>query len=345
MTARLTPALGLLWAHGVWADVYTYECDSLPEVAGWDLTYTICEPEQWPDELGHLVQYVPLCESFPGVGSQFDYGRLIGDLSQETAWFAEWRVITDGPSEELPWTAPAALVVWDGDGIVLYHFSIADDQVRFIRHIPDNPILYFDIESGVPHTFRVEVFGQRLGDTYAVYIDGVPVDAGMADGPLWHPPWPPEVVFRAKSKFEPSTTTWDYIRWGTIPSIASGDFNSDEQVDSVDFYFFHECLSTPAGSWPGCLWADFDFDGDVDCDDAAEFLLAWTAAGELPSIPECGGGCIQDLDGSANVDAADLALLLGAWGPNPGHPGDFNGDNLVNASDLAQLLGAWGPCE
>ena len=47
---------------------------------------------------------------------------------------------------------------------------------------------------------------------------------------------------------------------------------------------------------------------------------------------------------NAVVNAADLAQLLGAWGPNPGHPADFNEDNVVNAADLAQLLGAWGAC-
>lgn len=59
----------------------------------------------------------------------------------------------------------------------------------------------------------------------------------------------------------------------------------------------------------------------------------------------CKAPCPQDLNGSGAVDASDLALLLGAWGPNPDHPADFNGDGVVNASDLALLLGAWGPCD
>jgi hypothetical protein len=54
--------------------------------------------------------------------------------------------------------------------------------------------------------------------------------------------------------------------------------------------------------------------------------------------------CPADLDGSGDVNAADLAQMLGAWGPNPDHPADFNGDDLVNAADLAQLLGSWGFC-
>ncbi len=54
--------------------------------------------------------------------------------------------------------------------------------------------------------------------------------------------------------------------------------------------------------------------------------------------------CPADLDGDGVVNAADLAILLAAWGPNAGHIADFNGDSVVNAADLAQLLAAWGPC-
>ncbi len=54
--------------------------------------------------------------------------------------------------------------------------------------------------------------------------------------------------------------------------------------------------------------------------------------------------CPADLNGDGAVEAADLAILLGAWGLNPDHPADFNGDDVVNAADLAILLGNWGPC-
>ncbi len=59
--------------------------------------------------------------------------------------------------------------------------------------------------------------------------------------------------------------------------------------------------------------------------------------------PDC-GDCLPDLNDDGVVNAADLALLLGAWGMGPGNPADFTGDGFVNAADLALLLGAWGPC-
>ena len=36
--------------------------------------------------------------------------------------------------------------------------------------------------------------------------------------------------------------------------------------------------------------------------------------------------------------------LLGAWGADPCGPPDFNGDGNVDAFDLANLLGHWGSC-
>ncbi len=55
--------------------------------------------------------------------------------------------------------------------------------------------------------------------------------------------------------------------------------------------------------------------------------------------------CVADLDGDGNVGPADLAILLGAWGPVPTpDPPDFDGDGDVDAFDLALLLGSWGPC-
>ena len=52
-----------------------------------------------------------------------------------------------------------------------------------------------------------------------------------------------------------------------------------------------------------------------------------------------------DIDGDGVVDATDLAILLGAWGPCPDPPAkcpaDLNNDGIVDAADLAILLGAW----
>lgn len=78
-----------------------------------------------------------------------------------------------------------------------------------------------------------------------------------------------------------------------------------------------------------------------------------------PSVPDTGGGtapivdmgayelqatappCPTDFDGNGSTDAADLGILLGAWGTAGG---DLTGDRTTDAADLAILLGAWGDC-
>ena len=51
---------------------------------------------------------------------------------------------------------------------------------------------------------------------------------------------------------------------------------------------------------------------------------------------------VGDLNGDGVVGAADLAMLLGSWGPCLGCPADLNNDGVVNPTDLAMLLGNWG---
>lgn len=60
------------------------------------------------------------------------------------------------------------------------------------------------------------------------------------------------------------------------------------------------------------------------------------------SVEGTGGDpCPADLNLDGQVDASDLAAVLGAWGSPAG---DLNGDGFTDASDLAAVLGAWGPC-
>jgi hypothetical protein len=79
---------------------------------------------------------------------------------------------------------------------------------------------------------------------------------------------------------------------------------------------------------PGSFYGFTDFDLRID-----NITIARTAANPA------------DLDGDGAVGAADLAVLLGAWGacpPKGGCPADLDGDGTVGASDLTALLAAWG---
>jgi hypothetical protein len=57
----------------------------------------------------------------------------------------------------------------------------------------------------------------------------------------------------------------------------------------------------------------------------------------------CAVACPSDVNGSGAVDAADLSLLLAAWGTADADA-DVNNDGTVNAADLSLLLDTWGAC-
>jgi predicted outer membrane repeat protein len=56
--------------------------------------------------------------------------------------------------------------------------------------------------------------------------------------------------------------------------------------------------------------------------------------------------CAADLNGSGVIDGADLAVLLGFWGPVGLYPAaDIDESGSVDGGDLAILLGGWGTCK
>ena len=198
------------------ASVFSYECGSFPGEAGWEAINEL--GEQWIED-GCLFQHVQLFDGVPPPGGQqFDYGRSLGEFLNEHQFFIEWRMQTNGARSEIVGTAPAAMVLGGLTG-VNYHFTIARDQVRFIRD-NDLPILFADIEPEIFHTYRLELFGDEL---YAWYIDGQVIDSGVPEG-AYLTSDSNNVKWRAKSWYLDSTTQWDYIRFGTIPEPGTGLF-------------------------------------------------------------------------------------------------------------------------
>ena len=99
----------------------------------------------------------------------------------------------------------------------------------------------------------------------------------------------------------------------------------------------------------------FDFmpDDGTDCNfnqlpDSCDIASGFSKDANGNGVPdECEGeGILGDLDGDGMVGAADLAILLGGWGPCPDPPAecpaDLDGDGDVDPGDLAILLGNWG---
>ena len=141
----------------------------------------------------------------------------------------------------------------------------------------------------------------------------------------------------------PSTDHNLYVRDGYIfeANYTSGlrIFDTADPVFPIEVGYFDTFPAHDDAGFQGA-WTAYPFfpSGTVIVSDRSGGLFV------LDPSEAVGGGCPADFDNDGSVTAADLAMLLGAWGPNPGHPADFDGDGFVNAFDLAQLLGAWGPC-
>ena len=87
----------------------------------------------------------------------------------------------------------------------------------------------------------------------------------------------------------------------------------------------------------------FQIGGPVEAQGRLRFIDGCTDSLLIPPVL-CGDPCPAAFNGDGSVGAEDLAQLLGAWGPNPGHPADLDDNGGVGAFDLALLLGAWGLC-
>ena len=268
--------LGTATAPGL-ADVFSSEFYSDPVSEGWELLNQYCEPELWIEQ-GWYHQQLDLDACPPGPqGGHDSYIRSLTDFNGEPDFFLEFRVQTDGDRSEIPGGAPTVVAMGNSFGVI-YHVTVARDLVKFIGHF-DLPGWFIEIEPGVAHTYRIELYPDR----YAFYIDAYLIDEGLPDGPF--PAYDSLITWRGRSWYLPCENAWDYIRYGVIPVDGSGDYDSDAEVGLDDFYFFHECLTNrrpgikggPGNdAGPGCRFADFDSDTDVDLHDFAAFQRTFT---------------------------------------------------------------------
>ena len=91
--------------------------------------------------------------------------------------------------------------------------------------------------------------------------------------------------------------------------------------------------------------ADCNGDGIVDYGQILQGQLIDADANSVPDICEV-DPCPGDITNGGTVDAADLSILLAAWGTNgqAEFDTDIDGSGLVDGGDLALVLGGWGPC-
>ncbi len=278
MRVKVGALFVLTVAVTVRGDVFSSEFSSHPLHEGWDLVQEYCDPETWVEN-GWYQQEFDLvgCPPPPPDGDQEAYSRWLTDYNGALEFFLEFRVLTDGERSEIPGGAPSGVAMGNFFG-VLYHVTVARDQVKFLRDV-DLPIWFIDIHPDVAHCYRIEL----CPDRYIFYIDGDVADEGVPEGPF--PSHDSRITWVGRAWYLSCHNSWDYVRYGVIPQDGSGDYNSDAEVGLDDFYFFHECLTNRRmginggpgqDAGPGCRFADFDDDTDVDLHDLAAFQRTFT---------------------------------------------------------------------
>ncbi len=133
---------------------------------------------------------------------------------------------------------------------------------------------------------------------------------------------PISYLFEVPRVLVPSTFTWTIQitnREGNLAPMGPSEYSPPE-TGSAPFGFWHRT-------------------------GPAEVNWEYSGKEEPPFGAKVTAACLGDLDGCGTVGVHDLAILLGAWGPNAGHVADIDGNGVVDATDLALLLGAWGPCQ
>ena len=154
-----------------------------------------------------------------------------------------------------------------------------------------------------------------------------------------------------------SGESWDFTAWLPGEPCCGGE-------EPCLSYFNFTPLNPDGTSGPAPYWGDranfafgvgcvsyiVEYSSNPDCDsDGVNDIVA--IAGGLASdlnrdsIPDsC--QCLADLNMDGSVNGADLAVLLGFWGPASGAfpQADIVKTGGVDGADLAYLLGSWGQC-
>jgi hypothetical protein len=158
----------------------------------------------------------------------------------------------------------------------------------------------------------------------------------------------------------------NYTNWGTSSCFSGPYPNNGSGQQRFVFQSHPECAGSQgfAPSWddyypselgsgiaePAVEWsADCNGDGVVDYGQIRDGTFPDVNANGVPDCCDQAESCTPcpgDVTNGGTVDAADLSILLAAWGTNGQgeFDTDLNGDGLVDGGDLALVLGGWGAC-
>ena len=192
-------------------ELISYDGTVFPEDAGlgWVHLEFINQADRWLED-GWLVQAPILLPCPPSCTTQDFYRRELEDHADIDRWYLTWTMETNGPLS-IGAVAPSGIVA-GGTAGVLYHFTIGDNQVAFLRDA-QIPLVVVDFEPG-PHVFHLELRNDVQPPTYTFRIDGQIADFGVAEAE--YPTADSRVTFGASAAIVDSISRWDLIEFGPI---------------------------------------------------------------------------------------------------------------------------------
>jgi hypothetical protein len=262
------------------ADVTPSEFHQNPTLEGWTLVAEQGNLSTWVSDSIFFQDLPRDCAPGPVCDLQ-GFTRSVQAYNGQARWFYEYRVSATSNSSEIAAGGPTILAAFNAAGN-LYHATLSSDRIKLSGDI-DLPVLHLDVQPGVPHTIRLELYNDPPPATFHWYVDSVLVLEGPADSPF--PDFDSRITWHGQTWMQPTLNAWYYIRFGDIPLPESGDFNSDAAVSQEDYFYFHECMERTASgepAAPSCAWANFDADADVDMLDFQRFQAAFTGTEQNP---------------------------------------------------------------
>jgi len=151
----------------------------------------------------------------------------------------------------------------------------------------------------------------------------------------------------------------DELKGGTIPGVVNKHPVSVLGTAGLGESDVYEILNASAGSFASVVLNGAD-DYQLEILNGSDTVLVTVNRGGLGieeaiqyhpgtlpatvklriSILQCASP--YNVSGDCGVGIDDFLDLLAAWGPNPGHPADFDDDGAVGIDDMLDLLAAWG---
>ena len=241
---------------------------------------------------------------------------LIASSAAQAQEAVQWKVSDGGNGHWYAFKAKSTVICWHDaralcelqGGHLATITSSAENQLLLTLTIPNNP---GGIEGGPYIGGTCE--GLPWGQWY--WITGEPFS---------YTAWMTGAPNGSSGATEPYLHFW---RWSNL--------GWNDQVDCGGLMFSYLV------EWS----ADCNGDGIVDYGQILQGQLVDADANGVPDVCEV-DPCPGDITNGGTVDAADLSILLAAWGTNG--QAEFNTDidnsGLVDGGDLALVLGGWGPC-